>query len=61
MVFISHDIQTERYISDRIVVMNHGQIMEEGPARQIFEDPHDAYTKTLLGAAPSLLHPNLGQ
>ena len=61
MVFISHDIQTVRYISDRIVVMNHGQIMEEGPARQIFEDPHDAYTKTLLGAAPSLLHPNLGQ
>ena len=61
MVFISHDIQTERYISDRIVVMNHGQIMEEGPARQIFEDPKDAYTKTLLAAAPSLLHPNLGQ
>ena len=61
MVFISHDIQTERYISERIVVMNHGQIMEEGPARQIFEDPHDAYTTTLLGAAPSLLHPNLGR
>ena len=61
MVFISHDIQTERYISDRIVVMNHGQIMEEGPARQIFEDPQDTYTKTLLAAAPSLLHPNLGQ
>ena len=61
MVFISHDIQTERYISDRIVVMNHGQIMEQGPARQIFEDPQDAYTKTLLGAAPSLLHPNLGR
>lgn len=61
MVFISHDIQTERYISDRIVVMNHGQIMEEGPAKQVFEDPQDAYTKTLLSAAPSLLHPNLGQ
>lgn len=61
MVFISHDIQTERYISDRIVVMNHGQIMEEGPAKQVFEDPQDAYTKTLLAAAPSLLHPNLGQ
>ena len=61
MVFISHDIQTERYISDRIVVMNHGQIMEEGPARQVFEDPKDEYTKTLLAAAPSLLHPNLGR
>lgn len=61
MVFISHDIQTERYISDRIIVMNHGQIMEQGPAQQIFEDPHDPYTKLLLGAAPSLLHPKLGQ
>ena len=60
MVFISHDIQTERYISDRIVVMNHGQIMEEGPAEQVFNDPHDDYTKLLLGAAPSLLHPKLG-
>ncbi len=60
MVFISHDIQTERYISDRIIVMNHGQIIEEGPARQVFEDPQEAYTKTLLAAAPSLLHPNLG-
>ena len=61
MIFISHDIQTVRYISDRIIVMNHGQIMEQGPAKQVFEHPQDAYTKTLLGAAPSLLHPNLGQ
>ena len=61
MIFISHDIQTVRYISDRIIVMNHGQIMEQGPAKQVFEDPQDDYTKTLLGAAPSLLHPKLGQ
>ena len=61
MVFISHDIQTVRYISDRIIVMNHGEIMEQGPAKQVFEHPQDEYTKLLLGAAPSLLHPNLGQ
>ena len=61
MMFISHDIQTVRYISDKIVVMNHGQIMEEGPAKQVFENPQDPYTKMLLGAAPSLLHPKLGQ
>ncbi len=61
MVFISHDIQTERYISDRIIVMNHGQIMEQGPAKQIFENPQDSYTKLLLSAAPSLLHPKLGE
>lgn len=59
MVFISHDIQTVRYISDRIVVMNKGTIVEEGPAAQILSNPQDAYTKKLLGAAPSLLHPEL--
>lgn len=57
MVFISHDIQTVRYVSDRIAVMNAGKVVEEGPARQILENPADAYTRTLLGAAPSLLHP----
>lgn len=61
MMFISHDIQTVRYISDMIIVMNHGQIMEQGPAKQVFENPQDPYTKLLLGAAPSLLHPKLGE
>jgi peptide/nickel transport system ATP-binding protein len=61
MIFISHDIQTVRYISDRIIVMNHGQIMEEGPAQQVFNGPRDDYTKTLLAAVPSLLHPDLGR
>ena len=56
MVFISHDIQTVRYVSDRIAVMYFGQIVEEGPAAQIFENPSNDYTKKLLGAAPSLLH-----
>ena len=37
--------------------MNAGKVVEEGPARQILENPQDPYTKTLLGAAPSLLHP----
>ena len=57
MVFISHDIQTVRYVSDTIIVMNGGKIVEEGPARQVLENPTDDYTRTLLGAAPSLLHP----
>jgi len=55
LVFISHDIQTVRYVSDRIVVMYYGQIVEEGPSAQVFESPHHEYTRTLLGAAPSLL------
>ena len=61
MVFISHDIQTVRYISDRIIVMNGGRAVEEGTAEQVFNDPKDDYTKLLLGAAPSLLYPDLGK
>ncbi len=61
MVFISHDIQTVRYISDRIIVMNAGQAVEEGTAAEVFEHPKDDYTRLLLGAAPSLLHPDLGK
>lgn len=57
MVFISHDIQTVRYISDRLVVMNGGKIVEEGQAEELLGNPRDDYTRTLLGAAPSLLHP----
>ncbi len=56
MVFISHDIQTVRYVSDRIAVMYYGKIVEQGPAEQIFDHPSNDYTKKLLGAAPSLLH-----
>ena len=55
MVFISHDIQTVRYISDRIAVMNGGKVVEEGPAAQLLADPKDPYTRKLLGAAPSPL------
>jgi peptide/nickel transport system ATP-binding protein len=55
MVFISHDIQTVRYVSDSIVVMNAGRIVEQGTAREVFDNPSDAYTAKLLGAAPSLL------
>lgn len=61
MVFISHDIQTVRYISDRIIVMNGGKAVEQGKASEVFENPKDDYTRLLLGAAPSLLHPDLGK
>ena len=61
MVFISHDIQTVRYISDRIAVMNGGLVVEEGDAKELLANPKDPYTRKLLGAAPSLLHPNLGE
>lgn len=58
LVFISHDIQTVRYISDRIIVMNKGQMVETGIAEEVLKNPQCDYTKLLLGAAPSLLHPD---
>ncbi|MDY0983575.1 ABC transporter ATP-binding protein [Microbacterium sp. CFBP9023] len=57
MVFISHDIQTVRYLSDEIAVMNRGRVVEFGDAARVFGAPSDDYTRTLLGAAPSLLEP----
>ena len=56
MVFISHDIQTVRHVSDSICVMHDGLVVERGDAQKVFDDPSDDYTRTLLGAAPSLLH-----
>ncbi|MDO5528949.1 MAG: ATP-binding cassette domain-containing protein, partial [Paracoccus sp. (in: a-proteobacteria)] len=56
MVFISHDIQTVRHVSDEIAVMRGGKIVEFGPGAQVFGAPREDYTRTLLAAAPSLLH-----
>jgi len=56
VVFISHDINTVRYVSDRIAVMYFGEIVETGLAQEIFASPAQDYTRTLLGATPSLLH-----
>jgi len=55
LVFISHDISTVRFVSDSIIVMNHGKVVEHDTAQRIFADAQDAYTRTLLAAAPSLL------
>jgi oligopeptide transport system ATP-binding protein len=51
-VFVAHDIGVVRHISDRIAVMNHGQIVETGDADQVCEHPRDEYTKKLLKAVP---------
>jgi oligopeptide transport system ATP-binding protein len=51
-LFVAHDIGVVRHISDRIAVMNHGKIVEEGTADQVCEHPKDDYTKKLLSAVP---------
>jgi peptide/nickel transport system ATP-binding protein len=55
MVFISHDINTVRQVSDRIAVMNAGEILEFAPTETLFSMPENEYTRTLLSAAPTLL------
>lgn len=55
LVFISHDINTVRYVSDQIIVMYAGEAVETGTAEQIFTNPREDYTRTLLAATPSLI------
>ncbi|GAA1738224.1 ABC transporter ATP-binding protein [Luedemannella helvata] len=50
-LFISHDIHTVRYVSDRIAVMYRGRVVETGPSEQVFADPQHPYTQALLAAA----------
>jgi len=53
-LFISHDLNVVRYLSDRIAVMYLGRIVEEGPSDKISTDPLHPYTVALMEAAPSL-------
>ncbi|MDR0253451.1 MAG: ABC transporter ATP-binding protein [Brucellaceae bacterium] len=54
LLFISHDLSVVRHLCDRIIVMHHGKIVEEGMAETIFEAPQQPYTKMLLDAIPKL-------
>ncbi|MBV9201443.1 MAG: ABC transporter ATP-binding protein [Alphaproteobacteria bacterium] len=53
-VFISHDLNVVRYISDRVLVMYLGRIVEFGPIDEIFERPLHPYTRALLASRPSM-------
>ncbi|MFQ6022854.1 MAG: dipeptide ABC transporter ATP-binding protein [Acidiferrobacterales bacterium] len=52
LLFISHDLSVVRYLSDRVVVMYLGQIMERGTTDEIFAPPYHPYTEALLSAVP---------
>ena len=52
MLFITHDLRVAAQICDRIMVMQHGVVVEEGATASVYSDPQHDYTKALLAAAP---------
>jgi microcin C transport system ATP-binding protein len=50
-LFISHDLKVVRALANSIIVLRHGKVVEEGPARTVFAKPKTDYTKALLAAA----------
>jgi peptide/nickel transport system ATP-binding protein/oligopeptide transport system ATP-binding protein len=53
-LFIAHDLAVVEHISDFVLVMHHGRIVEAAPAGEIYQNPRHEYTKTLLAAVPQL-------
>jgi oligopeptide transport system ATP-binding protein len=51
-LFVAHDLAVVRTMSDDIAVMNKGEIVEQGPAEEVYTRPRDEYTKALLAAVP---------
>lgn len=51
-LFISHDLSIVHYLSDRIIVLKNGHVVEQGSAEEVYRDPQQDYTRRLLDAAP---------
>jgi peptide/nickel transport system ATP-binding protein len=51
-VFISHDLSVVKFMSDRMLVMQNGSIVESGPADEVYANPKEEYTKALIAAVP---------
>ncbi len=58
LVLVSHDLSVVRHMTDRVLVMQRGRIVEEGPTPQVFHSPRHAYTRLLLESIPRLPRPS---
>jgi peptide/nickel transport system ATP-binding protein len=54
LVLVSHDLSVVRQMSDRVLVMHRGRVVEAGPAPDLFRSPRDPYTRSLLDSVPRL-------
>ena len=52
MLFIGHDLSVVRHLSSRMLVMYHGEIAEQGPADEVYENPRNPYTQRLVASIP---------
>lgn len=56
-LFVSHDLRVVRYLSERVGVMRHGELVEERAVDDLFDSPEHPYTRTLLAAVPAFDRP----
>jgi ABC-type glutathione transport system ATPase component len=54
LILVSHDLSVVRHMTDRVLVMQQGKVVEEGPTREVFRAPQHPYTKLLLDSIPRL-------
>lgn len=54
-LFVSHDLHVVRLLCDRVIVMNKGQIVEEGKTTTVLKQPKEKYTKNLINSIPHFI------
>ena len=56
LIFVSHDLGVVRYLCDRVAVMKDGRILEQGTTAEIYDNPANDYTRSLIEATPTIRH-----